>query len=298
MGTRSLFTDLQTRVIHIIMRMSCNGCRVLRKGCSEFCVLRPCLHWIRTAESQEYATIFLAKFYGRAGLMNLITRAPEQLRPDIFKSLLSDACGRMVNPIYGSLGLLLSGNWTECQAAVDSILRGSLPASMKGNFVSPIPNIMLQMEGMADLAQHKAMKCRGRGRFNGFSRAKPKRKERENAVICNHYGSSRRSNDQNSVKETLQDLVNGQINGDYVQRYSTFLLGQEKNEFLAAQPQMGCHPDLLCCVKSSQAETPACDAVDLELTLGSQRSLSSPRCRKISDVDNRWTEAMVETYLP
>lgn len=63
------------------MRMSCNGCRVLRKGCSESCSIRPCLQWIKTPESQANATVFLAKFYGRAGLMNLINTGPEHLRP-------------------------------------------------------------------------------------------------------------------------------------------------------------------------------------------------------------------------
>ncbi|XP_074579076.1 protein WHAT'S THIS FACTOR 9, mitochondrial-like [Curcuma longa] len=43
------------------MKMSCNGRRVLRKGCSEKCRFRRCLQWIN-------ATVFLAKFYGRAGL--------------------------------------------------------------------------------------------------------------------------------------------------------------------------------------------------------------------------------------
>lgn len=63
------------------MRMSCNGCRVLRKGCSENCSIRPCLQWIKSPESQANATVFLAKFYGRAGLMNLINAGPEHLRP-------------------------------------------------------------------------------------------------------------------------------------------------------------------------------------------------------------------------
>jgi len=63
------------------MRMSCNGCRVLRKGCSEDCSIRPCLQWIKNPESQANATVFLAKFYGRAGLMNLINAGPESLRP-------------------------------------------------------------------------------------------------------------------------------------------------------------------------------------------------------------------------
>ncbi|KAE8685443.1 LOB domain-containing protein 41 [Hibiscus syriacus] len=107
------------------MRMSCNGCRVLRKGCSENCSIRPCLQWIKSPESQANATVFLAKFYGRAGLLNLINAGTEHLRPGIFRSLLYEACGRIVNPIYGSVGLLWSGNWQLCQAAVEAVLKGS-----------------------------------------------------------------------------------------------------------------------------------------------------------------------------
>lgn len=66
------------------MRMSCNGCRVLRKGCSEDCSIRPCLQWIKNPESQANATVFLAKFYGRAGLMNLINSGPDHLRPGLY----------------------------------------------------------------------------------------------------------------------------------------------------------------------------------------------------------------------
>ncbi|KAL0332479.1 UNVERIFIED_CONTAM: LOB domain-containing protein 40 [Sesamum calycinum] len=86
------------------MRMSCNGCRVLRKGCSDNCSIRPCLEWIKTPDSQANATVFLAKFYGRAGLMNLINAGPQHLRPAIFRSLLYEACGRIVNPSTGRLG--------------------------------------------------------------------------------------------------------------------------------------------------------------------------------------------------
>lgn len=105
--------------------MSCNGCRVLRKGCSDSCSIKPCLQWIKSPESQANATVFLAKFYGRAGLMNLINAGPEHLRPAIFRSLLYEACGRIVNPIYGSVGLLWSGNWQLCQNAVEAVLRGA-----------------------------------------------------------------------------------------------------------------------------------------------------------------------------
>ncbi|KAL6620821.1 hypothetical protein ACP70R_035960 [Stipagrostis hirtigluma subsp. patula] len=107
------------------MRLSCNGCRVLRKGCSEGCSIRPCLQWIKSPDAQANATVFLAKFYGRAGLMNLINAGPEALRPAVFRSLLYEACGRIVNPIYGSVGLLWSGNWHLCQAAVEAVLKGA-----------------------------------------------------------------------------------------------------------------------------------------------------------------------------
>ncbi|KAL2945396.1 LOB domain-containing protein 41 [Bienertia sinuspersici] len=63
------------------MRTSCNGCRVLRKGCSDDCVIRPCLQWMKSADAQANATVFLAKFYGRAGLLNLLNAGPNHLRP-------------------------------------------------------------------------------------------------------------------------------------------------------------------------------------------------------------------------
>ncbi|CAN6345604.1 unnamed protein product [Urochloa humidicola] len=108
------------------MRLSCNGCRVLRKGCTEACTIRPCLQWIKAPDAQANATVFLAKFYGRAGLLNLIDAAPsDELRPAVFRSLLYEACGRIVNPVYGSVGLLWSGSWHLCQAAVEAVLKGS-----------------------------------------------------------------------------------------------------------------------------------------------------------------------------
>ncbi|XP_058091533.1 LOB domain-containing protein 40-like [Magnolia sinica] len=107
------------------MKMSCNGCRILRKGCSQDCTIRPCLQWLKNPQFQSNATFFLAKFYGRAGLINLINSGPENLRPAIFRSLLYEACGRIVDPVYGSAGLLCSGSWQLCQAAVEAVLKGA-----------------------------------------------------------------------------------------------------------------------------------------------------------------------------
>ncbi|CAN6450302.1 unnamed protein product [Victoria cruziana] len=115
--------------------MSCNGCRVLRKGCSDNCILRPCLQWIETPEAQGHATVFVAKFFGRAGLMSFISAVPESQRPALFQSLLYEAAGRTVNPVNGAVGLLWSGNWHLCQGAVETVLRGGA--------LKPLPEIPL-----------------------------------------------------------------------------------------------------------------------------------------------------------
>ncbi|KAI5069496.1 hypothetical protein GOP47_0015797 [Adiantum capillus-veneris] len=107
--------------------MSCNGCRVLRKGCSETCVLRHSLRCIDSPEAQAHATLFVTKFFGRAGLTGFINGVPENQRPALFQSLLYEACGRTVNPVYGAVGLLFAGKWAVCQAAVDSVLKGGSP---------------------------------------------------------------------------------------------------------------------------------------------------------------------------
>ncbi|URD77660.1 LOB domain-containing protein [Musa troglodytarum] len=158
------------------MRMSCNGCRVLRKGCSDDCSIRPCLQWIRNPESQANATVFLAKFYGRAGLMNLINAGPEHLRSAIFRSLLYEACGRIVNPIYGSVGLLWSGSWQLCQAAVEAVLRGSPIVQIPSETAAATPVPALKAYDIRHVAKdaelHKVNKNRTRFKRPG---AKPRR---------------------------------------------------------------------------------------------------------------------------
>ncbi|XP_057780010.1 LOB domain-containing protein 38-like [Salvia miltiorrhiza] len=108
--------------------MSCNGCRVLRRGCSDQCILRPCLEWIQSPQAQANATLFVSKFFGRSDLMTFIAAVPQSKRPALFQSLLFEACGRTVNPVNGAVGLLSTGNWHICQAAVDTVLAGGVPS--------------------------------------------------------------------------------------------------------------------------------------------------------------------------
>jgi len=106
--------------------MSCNGCRVLRKGCSENCILRQSLIGIENPQAQANATLFVAKFFGRAGLISFLSAVPDSQRPALFQSLLFEACGRTVNPVNGAVGLLWAGNWNVCQSAVETVLLGGV----------------------------------------------------------------------------------------------------------------------------------------------------------------------------
>jgi hypothetical protein len=54
-------------------RMSCNGRRVLCKGCSDTYILWPCLQWIESPEAEGHTTVFVANFFGCAGLMAFIS---------------------------------------------------------------------------------------------------------------------------------------------------------------------------------------------------------------------------------
>lgn len=58
----------------------------------------------------------------------------------LFQSLLFEACGRTVNPVNGAVGLLWTGNWHVCQAAVETVLRGGELSSSSDFFAgAPVP---------------------------------------------------------------------------------------------------------------------------------------------------------------
>nr|GMD84934.1 LOB domain-containing protein 38-like [Ipomoea batatas] len=117
--------------------MSCNGCRVLRRGCGVNCILRPCLEEIDNAQAQANATLFVSKFFGRSDLMSFISSVPITRRPALFKSLLYEACGRTVNPVSGAVGLLSTGNWHVCVQAVETVLAGGALQPIATDFLSP-----------------------------------------------------------------------------------------------------------------------------------------------------------------
>ncbi|KAF7850808.1 hypothetical protein BT93_L5003 [Corymbia citriodora subsp. variegata] len=133
--------------------MSCNGCRVLRKGCSDTCMLRECLQLIDSPQAQAYATLFVAKFFGRAALMAFVSAVSASHRPALFQSLLFEAVGRTINPVGGAVGLIWTGNWRLCQAAVDTVLRGGALHALPESF-NAVPSLDLDQSSVASEADH------------------------------------------------------------------------------------------------------------------------------------------------
>ena len=59
----------------------------------------------------------------------------------LFRSLLFEACGRTVNPVNGAVGLLWTGNWHVCQAAMETVLRGGTLTPMPELLVLDAPTL-------------------------------------------------------------------------------------------------------------------------------------------------------------
>lgn len=61
--------------------------------------------------------------------------------------MLHEACGRIINPTYGSVGLIWSENWEQCQAAVESVLQGSTIMQLPTNNNVALQNSIMPLEG-------------------------------------------------------------------------------------------------------------------------------------------------------
>ena len=88
----------------------------------------------------------------------------------MFQSLLYEAAGRTIKPVHGAVGLLGTGNWHLCQAAVDTVLRGGA--------IAPLPELgggRGDGAGSGDLYGPAAGKQRAGG-WSTFSTAKRVRK--------------------------------------------------------------------------------------------------------------------------
>lgn len=95
----------------------------------------------------------------------------------IFQSLLYEACGRVLDPVCGSVGLLWSGNWQLCQAAVEAVLKGvpitRTPATLSGGGVPPLKTYDIRHVAKNTDRLGAAAKSRSRFKRSGSARRKP-----------------------------------------------------------------------------------------------------------------------------
>ncbi|MED6143060.1 hypothetical protein PIB30_003341 [Stylosanthes scabra] len=316
------------------MRMSCNGCRVLRKGCSENCSIRPCLQWIKSPESQANATVFLAKFYGRAGLMNLVNAGPEHLRPGtllpsfesfslyinathsspslltfhpldaaIFRSLLYEACGRIVNPIYGSVGLLWSGSWQLCQAAVEAVLKGApitpITSEAAANGRGPplkaydirhvTKDDSISAASTRQNPNHR-LKTRSRKRSHSQSQPKPKPNADKLTTTTNNHveevvNHSASQDHESSLSHQSELATVAEGGGDHQERESESIVSVENNTAEAATVLFRDVPE------SNRKRVERTDedrtGLGLDLTLGLEPVSSSSRADHVVPVKKR-----------
>ncbi|KAF7811067.1 BTB/POZ domain-containing protein NPY2 [Senna tora] len=102
--------------------------------------------WIQSPQAQAHATLFVAKFFGRAALMSFLSAVPPSQRSPLFESLLYEAVGRSINPVNGALG-------------VQTVLRGGalIPADDE-SFDESNQRYMGEGSGLSSMFERKVIK--------------------------------------------------------------------------------------------------------------------------------------------
>jgi hypothetical protein len=122
----------------------------------------------------------------------------------LFRSLLYEACGRTISPVNGTIGLMWSGNWDLCEAAVDTVL--------SGGSLHPIDDVC----GNADMCDlYRPMIDGGPALSSSSSSGESFKRRRVSEVqdlgncdldLCLMAGSSEKSSSEESVM-TTEDLL-------------------------------------------------------------------------------------------
>ena len=165
----------------------------------------------------------------------------------IFRSLLYEACGRIVNPIYGSAGLLWSGSWQLCQTAVEAVLSGApimqISAESAVSSMSPplkagdIRHVSKEEKENSAGSSHELHKVKSsRGRFKRSS-GKPRAKVESAGIMLGElshdsrvsHPGSRESGEADSMSvETVEaSLAKPTRDGSDVELELTLTLGFE-----------------------------------------------------------------------
>lgn len=179
--------------------------------------------------------------------------------PAIFRSLLYEACGRIVNPIYGSVGLLWSGSWHLCQAAVEAVLKGEpitpIDSEADENERSPPFKAYDIRHVSKDENSEETKQVRTRSRFRRAMKPKPSKEVGSGSGSSSAKEVDRSKSQESSLSQPGKDSESGVS-------VETSILFHDESEF---------EPESQAKVKGraeDRAEEGLSDGVGLELRLG------------------------------
>lgn len=141
---------------------------------------------------------------------------------ELFRSLLYEACGRIVNPINGSVGLLWSGSWQLCHAAVEAVLKGApiMPITFEPttNMWGPPPNIydirhVSKDESSIVPIEAEVVKTRSKLKQVISSVIKPKATKRNHSV-CHESSSSHRFESESAVSAEASINIHDELDSN------------------------------------------------------------------------------------
>ncbi|KAG0477056.1 hypothetical protein HPP92_013897 [Vanilla planifolia] len=91
----------------------CAACKILRRRCSEKCILAP---YFPPSEPLKFTTAH--RVFGASNIIKLLQELPESQRGDAVSSIVYEANARMRDPVYGCAGAicLLQKQVAELQA--------------------------------------------------------------------------------------------------------------------------------------------------------------------------------------
>lgn len=169
--------------------------------------------------------------------------------------MLYEACGRIVNPIYGSVGLLWSGSWHLCQAAVEAVL--------KGEPITPIASETAENERgppfkaydirhvSKDENSEETKQVRTRSRFRRSLKPKPSKEVGSGSGSSSAKEGDRSKSQESSLSQPGKDSESGVS-------VETSILFHDESEF---------EPESEAKLRG-RAEEGVSDGVGLELRLG------------------------------
>lgn len=166
--------------------------------------------------------IFKIFFANSSNLVAILRNLVFTTHAAIFRSLLYEACGRIVNPIYGSVGLMWSGSWHLCHGAVEAVLRGA-----------PVTQMATEAAEAKNGPPLKAYDIRHVNKDNKFSGSSDLRRVR-NRCRFKRTGKRARAS-AGSADESGRDEVNGSLSHEFSLSHQS-----ETAATKAAEPSLDC----------------------------------------------------------